>query len=215
MAEAGPFAGAVFNSRGARVALASDDDGLHLVRSLTLPPPRHILTSATRRVRSLARACSSAFLPLPCPIFVCVLALCVGVLLAAPPESNLRSGPLASALWAWAARVAPARTAALPLALRVGCLAACVCGCCWLLVELALARCLRLLLSNHAYMYAGRTPSLFVRAWTIVVRWLTHARVRPSTFAFQACLPMALPQSRTCACSRPSGQRASARRLWS
>lgn len=182
-------------TRGTRVKLSVDEEGLHLRTDITLPPPREALRRTGRWLRSLWRSVEYSFFPIAMPALTTVTAGVVALVVQAPRDSWLRSGWLANVVWSLSKRMP--WVPGVPLHVRVGLLAAQVAlgG----LFALAAAErvLLRRLLADKTYLYQARTPSLRVKLWFVMVRWLTRGRTWGAhlTYTFQSSLPkLPVPQ---------------------
>ena len=125
-----------------------------------------------------------ALWPLNTAFVAAVVAIVVALVVRAPRDSWLRSGPIASFVW----RVG----LSLPwvtndISIRVAILAA------WtsffgLLLISQLQRCfLRELLRDKSFLYSARSPTLWTKVWFILVKALT--RGSPMLYSFQSSLP--------------------------
>jgi carnitine O-palmitoyltransferase 1 len=162
-----------------------DADGVHLRISLTLPGPRAATRLLLKAGRRFLQSAANVLYPFSSPVSLFGgLACCVGLVLRSPPESWLRSGAVATALWDASGRLG---LGWLPRTARVA-LLACPAGIVALsLVAGAQRTLLWLLLRDKAWLRTAREPSLLVRAWFLGVRLLT--RGPPATFSLQGALP--------------------------
>ena len=162
-----------------------DGDGAHLRLSCTIPTPRAAFRSFSTSCRRFTLHAANVLYPFNSPASLTIgVASFVALVLRAPPESWLRSGAIASALWTasgWAG------LGGLPRLARVT-LLACSMG----VVALSLLAFLQhtalwLLLRNKAWLRTAREPSALVKAWFLAVKLLT--RGAPLTFSYQSSLP--------------------------
>jgi hypothetical protein len=162
-----------------------DADGLHLRASLTIPGPRAAARGASLFARRFLQNAANVLYPFNTPTSLTAgLSAFVALVLRAPPESWLRSGAVATALWNASGFVGLGRAPRLP---RVALLA---CGMGFVALSLLafIQRiALWLLLRDKSWLRTARDPSPFVRAWFLAVRLLT--RGAPTTFALQGALP--------------------------
>lgn len=186
MAEARSIAG--FGNRlagGRQVQLAYDDEGVHLNISATIPKPREALRRLARWTRSMYRAVHYSFFPFGPAIVAGSAAATSAIVVAAPRDSWIRSGKLASLVWELSKHFP--WLPGTQLWLRVGTLAG------WtavggLLTAAVLQRgLLKALLRDKTWLYMNRAPTLRVKAWALLVRALT--RGRPLLYSFQSSLP--------------------------
>lgn len=121
----------------------------------------------------------------------------VGLVLASPRDSWLRSGPIATWIWDIGTGMLPwvklpARYASFELPMRVAVLAGWT-GFAGLIMAATLQRLLlKLLLQDNTWLYAGMGRTGFnswVKTWFFLVRSLTYGE--PLTYAFQRSLPRA------------------------
>ena len=164
-----------------------DSDGLlHIRLNLLLPSPPACLRLSRRAARRSLRNAGYALHPFSSPpLFALGLAVFVALVLRAPPDSLLRSGKLATALWDWSGGLP--WVAVLPRQARVAVLAGAMGTVALLLLSFLQRMALWLLLRDKAWLRSARAPTLWVRAWFAAVKALT--RGAPFTYSFQGALP--------------------------
>lgn len=175
-------------TRGTRVSLAVDEAGLHLRGALTIPPPREALRRLGRGIRSIWREVEYAFFPVAFPTLLAVVFFVVTWVIASPQDSWVRNSRFSTIVWHFSTYFP---WLPVPLAVRIGVLAAWVAVACMLTLAQLERLILRLLLSDKTYLYAARAPTTYVRTWFAAVRHLTRKRggIPHMTYSFQRSLP--------------------------
>lgn len=172
-------------SAGNRVGLFYDDEGVHIKFNLNVPPPREALRRFLRWTRSVYRAMHYSFFPFG-PLTIGTFAVLLSaVVVASDSKSWIRSGPVAQLVWdvsnkfPWLAGTS--------LGVKVAIMAAWTAVFALLLLALIRRWLLKALLTDKSYVYQARSPGIWVKVWSVLVKVLTSGH--PLTYSYQSALP--------------------------
>lgn len=172
-------------TQGTRVALSVDEEGLHFRTDITIPRPGQLIRKLIRWGKRMYRAMSYSFFPFGPALIVSTTSIVVPLVVNAPVDSWMRSGPFADFIWKLGSKFPWIPGATTPL--KVGVLAGWTSVASLFVIAATQRFLLKGLLRDKTFLYMARKPTTWLKMWGVMVKALTYKR--PLLYSFQSSLP--------------------------